>query len=86
MNRLRHPSRRFGLGLVLATLTLATFVAWSQHSWSRGDRGDRAGVEDWERDGELPHDTFTFARIQYDSWGGGWRAVSYTHLTLPTKA
>ena len=73
MNSLRKPSRWLGLGLVIAALTLATFAAWSQRDWHRGERDKRGGVENWGRDEELPNDTFTFARIQYDSWGGRWR-------------
>ncbi len=83
MRPFRQPARRLSLGLVLATLTVATLAAWSQRGWHRGDRVDRGGVEDWERDEELPHDTFTFARIQYDSWGGGWRGRGKWSIDWP---
>lgn len=36
---------------------------------------DRAGVPEWEVPAAFKHDVFTFARIQYDSYGGrggGW--------------
>ena len=76
MKSLRKPTRRLGLGLVLAALTLATLLAWSQ-------RDKRGGVENWGRDEEMPHDTFTFARIQYDSWGGGWRGRDKWSIDYP---
>ena len=83
MKSLRKPTRRLGLGLVFAALTLATLLAWSQHGWSRGERDKRGGVENWGRDEEMPHDTFTFARIQYDSWGGGWRGRDKWSIDYP---
>ena len=83
MNLLRHPTHRLGLGLVIALLTLATFAAWSQRDWHRGEHDERGGVENWDRDEELPHDTFTFARIQYDSWGGGWRGRGKWSIDYP---
>ena len=83
MTRLHHPSRRLGPGLLLAALMLATLAAWSQHDWSRGEHDKRGGVPDWVRDEELPHDTFTFTRIQYDSWGGGWRGRGKWSIDYP---
>ena len=83
MMRLHHPSRRICLGLLFASLTLVTLAAWSQHNWSRGERDKRGGVPDWVRDEELPHDTFTFTRIQYDSWGGGWRGRGKWSIDYP---
>ena len=59
------------IGLITATAVVA--------QWTRNSGGDgRAGVPDWERDAELPNDTFTFARVQYGGYGrgfrgGGWR-------------
>jgi hypothetical protein len=83
MNSFRKPSRWLGLGLVIAALTLATLVAWSQHDWRRGERDKRGGVENWGRDEELPNDTFTFARIQYDSRGGSWRGRGKWSIDYP---
>ena len=83
MNSFRKPSRWRGLGLVIAALTLATLVAGSQHDWRRGEGDKRGGVENWDRDEELPNDTFTFARIQYDSWGGGWRGRDKWSIDYP---
>ena len=83
MNSFRKPSRWLGLGLVIAALTLVTLVAWSQHDWRRGERDKRGGVENWGRDEELPNDTFTFARIQYDSWGGSWRGRGKWSIDYP---
>jgi len=74
MSVTRQTSRRFGRGLIFVVLIAMTLVGWSQRPWSRGEVEFRGGVPEWERDEELPNDQFTFARIQYDSWGGsGWR-------------
>ena len=75
--------------IVLSMLAVALLAAAGMAQWSRdpggrsgrggfgGNRGDRAGVPDWENDTELPHDKFTFARVQYSGYGrgfgGGWR-------------
>jgi hypothetical protein len=34
--------------------------------------GDRAGVPDWEVDERFQKDVFTFVRVQYDSFSGGY--------------
>lgn len=42
---------------------------------SQAQMVDRGGVPEWEVPAEFKHDVFTFARIQYDSFGGrggGW--------------
>ena len=57
---------------------LASVLLMAQWTRDPGRRGGRAGVPDWERDVELPNDTFTFARVQYGGYGrgfrgGGWR-------------
>ncbi|MEC9331248.1 MAG: DUF4159 domain-containing protein [Verrucomicrobiota bacterium] len=62
---------------------VTTIIGWSQHQWSRGERDPRAGVPNWDRDEELPNDMFTFARIQYDSWGGGWRGRGKWSVDYP---
>ncbi|MDD9866297.1 MAG: DUF4159 domain-containing protein [Verrucomicrobiales bacterium] len=66
---------------MLLTMTL---VGWSQRPWSRGEVEFRGGVPEWERDEEMPNDQFTFARIQYDSWGGqGWRGRGKWSVDYP---
>ena len=35
-------------------------------------RIDRRGVPDWEVDEEFPEDVFTFVRVRYNDYGGGW--------------
>jgi hypothetical protein len=69
------------LAFTLAALTLASVVV-AQYRGRWRDAGDRAGVPEWENDAEFKKDVFTFARVQYDSyggrgrgggrWGGGW--------------
>ncbi len=41
----------------------------------RRDRMDwgREGVPEWKNDPKFEKDVFTFVRIQYNSYGGGWR-------------
>lgn len=34
---------------------------------------DRGGVPEWENDAEFKNDVFTFVRVKYTSYGGGWR-------------
>ena len=76
MTAKRRFMRLLSCALMLGVLILTTIIGWSQHQWSRGERAPRGGGPNWDRDEELPNDMFTFARIP----------VSYTHLTLPTKA
>jgi hypothetical protein len=72
--------RGVGLGIVLSTVFLLSAAAvWAQRDnwgggWGRG--GDwrnvgRRGVPSWEIDPNFRDDTFTFARVKYDS--GGYR-------------
>ena len=80
----RQTSRRLGRGLIFAVLLTMTLVGWSQRPWSRGEVEFRGGVPEWERDEEMPNDQFTFARIQYDSWGGqGWRGRGKWSVDYP---
>lgn len=59
-------------GCLLASLTSA-----QGRRDRRRDADDRAGVPNWEVDGEFKDDVFTFVRIRYDDgggrWGRGWR-------------
>lgn len=75
--------RQLSRALILGMLMVTTIIGWSQHQWSRGERDPRAGVPNWDRDEELPNDMFTFARIQYDSWGGGWRGRGKWSVDYP---
>ncbi|MCA9223414.1 MAG: DUF4159 domain-containing protein [Planctomycetales bacterium] len=34
---------------------------------------DRNGVPEWENDADFKDDVFTFVRVRYTSYGGGWR-------------
>ncbi len=84
MNAGWKNSRRLGRGMMVVALVTMSLVGWSQHRWSRGEVDPRAGVPEWDRDEELPNDTFTFARIQYDSWGGsGWRGRGKWSIDWP---
>ena len=66
---------------MLAAILLATAAVaqWTRDPGGRGGfgRGGRGGVPEWENDAEMPHDKFTFTRIQYSGYGGdlvggGW--------------
>ena len=83
MTAKRHFMRQLSCALMLGVLILTTIIGWSQHQWSRGERDPRAGVPNWDRDEELPNDMFTFARIQYDSWGRGWRGRGKWSVDYP---
>ena len=83
MTAKRRFMRLLSCALMLGVLILTTIIGWSQHQWSRGERDPRAGVPNWDRDEELPNDMFTFARIQYDSWGGGWRGRGKWSVDYP---
>jgi hypothetical protein len=62
--------------ILLAIVAGITFAQYGQFR-GRGRRGmsgeipvDRAGVPDWKVDERFASDVFTFARVQYDSYGG----------------
>ena len=76
--------------LAVTLLAAAAVAQWTRDPGGRsgrggfGARGGRGGVPDWGNDAELPHDKFTFARIQYSGYGrgfGGWR-VDYPNPDL----
>ena len=79
--------------ILILTLAVAVTGVFAMAQWTRdpggrgrfgGGRDGRAGVPDWENDAELPHDKFTFARVQYSGYGrgfGGWR-VDYPDADL----
>src|SRR5262245_7981366 len=79
MSRLLRTIRRAGVILVLAGIFAVDASAQWGGGRGRGRRAadiDRSGVPDWEVDKEVPHDVFTFVRIEYTSvrmrgrWGG----------------
>ena len=67
-----RPGRRGGWAVPLIPLLLA-LSALPVHA-QRAVYSDRNGVPTWEVDPKFKHDVFTFARVQYSSWGGrgGW--------------
>ena len=56
------------LGLSTAAVVGSAVVAQYRGSWEP----DRGGVPEWEVDPEFRHDVFTFVRVRYGSWRGGW--------------
>jgi hypothetical protein len=65
---------RIVVALVGILLVSTVSFAQLQRGWGRGRRQvDRSEYPMWKTDQDFTHDVFTFARIQYDSWGGrGW--------------
>ena len=66
--------RRFVIWAVLATMAAAVGVSVAQR---RGDRyrgrvPDRRDVPQWQNDPEFDKDVFTFVRIRYTSYRGGY--------------
>lgn len=61
--------------IALVFLFAAPFVSSAMWQFSRSPRGsrvpDRADYPQWEIDQNFEHDVFTFARVQFDSYGGG---------------
>lgn len=68
--------------LLLLAVTVSTVGVTAAQRWRRRrppparDRDgriiDRRGVESWDMKPGFQDDTFTFVRIAYHSWGGGW--------------
>lgn len=59
-------------GCVVAIVALDVSDAWAQRGyWDRGGgrNSGRRGVPTWEIDKRFTGDTFTFARVKYDSYG-----------------
>ena len=70
--------------IVLSILAVILLAAAAVAQWTRGGRFGRGGVPEWENDSEMPHDKFTFTRIQFSGYGrggGGWR-VDYPNADL----
>lgn len=53
-------------------LVLVAGLCFAQRGWNSYS-SDRRGVPDWDVSRDMPNDVFTFARIEYDSDGGGYR-------------
>ncbi len=77
-----NSKRRLGVAaLLLISVAAIALSPLAIAQWGRRFRGiehDRRGVPTWEVDERFPGDTFTFARVRYDSYhgrggGGGWR-------------
>ena len=71
--------RRFLLGrgsrrtllVGLALLLLTTAFAQRYRRGGRGSGDARRGVPEWSVDPAFKHDVFSFARLRFESWGGG---------------
>ncbi len=66
-----------GLLFLMIALSVSVSVAqrWRRRRPARDNDGtiiDRKGVESWDVASGFKDDTFTFVRIVYQSWGGGW--------------
>ncbi len=65
-------------GLTLLLLIAISGSTFAQRGGWRGRRGgpdisiDRRGVPDWDVNADFPDDLFTFVRIRYNDYGGGW--------------
>ena len=79
----RRSGRKFAVGVVALVALVGGSAALAQFfGGGRGGRRrppapvteDRKGVPDWPVDPRFKSDVFTFARVQYDSYGGrgGW--------------
>jgi hypothetical protein len=65
--------RKFAIAVALLVLAIASVSVAQRGRYGRSrDRelDDRAGVPMWENEPEFADDVFTFARVQYDSYGG----------------
>lgn len=67
-------SKRKVFFVLFAITLLFSGVAAAQRGWRNGGiTAGRNGVPDWEIDKDFQGELFTFARIKYDSYGGGRR-------------
>ena len=69
--------RRLLLAAATFALALAAGAVLAQRPyrdrWSGRIPDDRAGVPNWTVDAKFKRDVFTFVRIEYDSFRGGYR-------------
>jgi Domain of unknown function (DUF4159) len=68
--------RKLLVCLLLLAISGSSF-AQPRGRWGRNRRTiqidiDRRGVPDWDVDEEFPNDVFTFVRVRYNDYGGGW--------------
>lgn len=69
--------RSLWISLVALLLLSSGLLAMQRGGWGRRSRGQadlnqRNGVPVWDHDERFQHDSFTFARVIYDSYGRGW--------------
>jgi len=64
--------RSFHCAALLFATLLTCGVLLAQRSFTTELPADRAGVPNWENDRKFKRDVFTFVRIQYDSFRGGF--------------
>jgi hypothetical protein len=62
-------SRRHARGVLL----LVFAIVFTELPLAAQPMSDRAGVPEWTIDPKFKHDVFTFARVRYESYGGGRR-------------
>lgn len=62
---------RLSCGLLLLALAILLPDTFAQHRRDRFSANSQVGAPDWEIDQKFKHDVFTFARVKYDSYGGG---------------
>ncbi len=63
------------ISLILLSVSVSVAQRWRRRPAARDADGtiiDRRGVDSWELVPGFKDDTFTFVRIAYQSWGGGW--------------
>ncbi|MGQ0634532.1 MAG: DUF4159 domain-containing protein [Planctomycetaceae bacterium] len=62
--------------LALALVVAAVALGQGRRMWGRRGRPEpsdgRRGVPNWSNDGRFQADVFTFVRVRYSSFGGGW--------------
>ena len=75
MNR-RRWIRLAALALVMIGAVATVAIAQRGRGYRREFRPDepfdRGGVPEWKNDEQFKDDVFTFTRVRYKSWGGGW--------------
>ena len=66
--------RRIVIWTILAAMAAVVGVSMAQRrrDWYRGRVPDRGDVPQWQNDPELDKDVFTFVRIRYTSYRGGY--------------
>ncbi len=84
MQTLKHFGYRRSVWISLVVLLLLSsgLLAMQRGGWGRrsgdlSDLGNRVGVPVWEHNENFQHDSFTFARVIYNSYGRGWRGGNW---------